>query len=118
MNASKEKGQQTICCPHAMPVRPLPPEGGSHKGGILCHAVPWHFLYFLPLPHGHGSLRPTFGSSRFTWRVTSSPPVRAGIGGPFLAGAGAAAPPPSAPNGEGADADGELSVICCGGRRG
>jgi hypothetical protein len=20
-----------------------------------------HFLYFLPLPHGHGSLRPTFG---------------------------------------------------------
>ena len=19
-----------------------------------------HFLYFLPLPHGHGSLRPTF----------------------------------------------------------
>ena len=24
-------------------------------------AAPWHFLYFLPLPHGHGSLRPTFG---------------------------------------------------------
>src|SRR5215207_6851870 len=21
---------------------------------------PWHFLYFLPEPHGHGSLRPTF----------------------------------------------------------
>ena len=20
----------------------------------------WQFLYFLPLPHGHGSLRPTF----------------------------------------------------------
>ena len=29
-------------------------------------AAPWHFLYFLPLPHGHGSLRPTFGSSRRT----------------------------------------------------
>ena len=23
--------------------------------------IPWHFLYFRPLPHGHGSLRPTFG---------------------------------------------------------
>jgi len=22
-------------------------------------AAPWHFLYFFPLPHGHGSLRPT-----------------------------------------------------------
>jgi hypothetical protein len=21
--------------------------------------APWHFLYFLPLPHQHGSLRPT-----------------------------------------------------------
>src|SRR5215218_2239069 len=26
-------------------------------------AAPWHFLYFLPLPHGHGSFRPTFGPS-------------------------------------------------------
>ena len=24
----------------------------------------WHFLYFLPLPHGHGSLRPTRGPLR------------------------------------------------------
>jgi hypothetical protein len=24
-------------------------------------SFPWHCLYFLPLPHGHGSLRPTFG---------------------------------------------------------
>src|ERR1039458_7337197 len=22
--------------------------------------APWHFLYFFPLPHGHGSLRPVF----------------------------------------------------------
>src|SRR5580704_7033404 len=22
--------------------------------------APWHFLYFLPLPHGQGSLRPAF----------------------------------------------------------
>src|SRR5512134_2961640 len=26
--------------------------------------APWHFLYFLPLPHGHGSLRPTFPAVR------------------------------------------------------
>ena len=24
---------------------------------------PWQFLYFLPLPHGQGSLRPTLGSA-------------------------------------------------------
>src|SRR5207245_3253508 len=24
----------------------------------------WHFLYFFPLPHGHGSLRPTRGPDR------------------------------------------------------
>jgi hypothetical protein len=29
-------------------------------------ATPWHFLYFLPLPQGHGSFRPTLGSSRRT----------------------------------------------------
>ena len=27
-------------------------------------SLPWHFLYFLPEPHGHGSLRPTLGRSR------------------------------------------------------
>ena len=41
--------------------------------------APWHFLYFLPLPHGHGSFRPTFGSSRRTVLMTSSPPVRSGL---------------------------------------
>ncbi len=40
-------------------------------GGRVGHAftptgAPWHFLYFFPLPQGHGSLRPTFGSSRCT----------------------------------------------------
>src|SRR5207249_3181113 len=77
--------------------------------------APWHFLYFFPLPHGHGSLRPTFGSSRFTCLTTSSPPVRAGRGGAWPP----ALPPRIAPNGEGGGAVcGELSVICCGGRRG
>ena len=30
------------------------------------HHAPQHFLYFLPLPHGQGSLRPTLGSVRMT----------------------------------------------------
>ena len=29
-------------------------------------AAPWQTLYFLPLPHGQGSLRPTLGASRRT----------------------------------------------------
>ncbi len=29
-------------------------------------SAPQHFLYFLPLPQGQSSLRPTFGSSRTT----------------------------------------------------
>jgi hypothetical protein len=28
----------------------------------ILQPLPQHFLYFLPLPHGQGSLRPTFGS--------------------------------------------------------
>ena len=36
-------------------------------GGALCtQPAPQHFLYFFPLPHGQGSLRPTFGSGRTT----------------------------------------------------
>ena len=36
--------------------------------------LPQHFLYFLPLPHGQGSLRPIFGSSRVVgFSPTSSP---------------------------------------------
>src|SRR4029077_9862001 len=74
---------------------------------------PQQFLYFLPLPHGHGSLRPTFGSSRLTCLTTSSPPVRAGRGGGASPprGGGGAGLPPIAPNGDGGGCvDGELSV--------
>src|SRR5438874_862209 len=42
----------------------------------LCQA-PWHFLYFLPEPHQHGSLRPMFSLSDLTiWRgpVATAPP--------------------------------------------
>src|SRR5439155_19572614 len=53
---------------------------GDERLGLQFHPAPapWHFLNFFPLPHGHGSLRPTFGSSRLTVFSTSSPPVLAG----------------------------------------
>jgi len=61
-------------------------------------------LYFLPLPHGHGSFRPTLGSSRFTCLTTSSPPVRAGRGASRLIVS--VDEPRIAPKGEVAAADG------------
>src|SRR5512137_1098220 len=38
--------------------------------------APWHFLYFFPLPHGHGSLRPTsaYGSLLSLTTVAIAPP--------------------------------------------
>ena len=53
----------------------LPPDSLTPRA----HA-PWHFLYFLPLPHGQGSLRPTFvgvaalPSRPCAWRGAASPP--------------------------------------------
>jgi hypothetical protein len=49
-------------------------------------------LNFLPLPHGHGSLRPTFGAWVSTWRhavvATTSAGSTFGYGGtPTLNGA-------------------------------
>src|SRR5215831_19753641 len=44
--------------------RKLAHEGGRGGCGAHLHAgttAPQHFLYFLPLPHGHGSFRPTLG---------------------------------------------------------
>src|ERR1044071_4377745 len=36
---------------------------------------PWHFLYFLPEPHGQGSLRPGGGVSYLTVGFFNSSPV-------------------------------------------
>ena len=47
-------------------------------------SFPWQFLYFLPLPQGQGSFRPTFGLARrygstmvvgegSTWRRMTAP---------------------------------------------
>src|SRR2546421_11084639 len=35
---------------------------------------PQQFLYFFPLPHGHGSFRPTFGTVRRTGRSSGTSP--------------------------------------------
>ena len=45
-------------------VSQLPQKAGLPPGRSLSYTAvrPWHFLNFLPLPHGHGSLRPTFPS--------------------------------------------------------
>lgn len=37
---------------------------GAASGHAYSAAAPQHFLYFLPLPQGQESLRPTFGSGR------------------------------------------------------
>src|SRR5580765_827553 len=79
----------------------------ARGAGVVVHAhapVPtlssagmWHFLYFLPLPHGHGSLRPTRGIARtgcaagFCAGALAAWPARAGCCG--CGGASAAAPP-------------------------
>jgi hypothetical protein len=34
--------------------------GGDVLGSLPQSFLPWHFLYFLPLPQEHGSLRPSF----------------------------------------------------------
>jgi hypothetical protein len=39
-----------------------------HVDGRLYASAPWHFLNFLPEPHGQGSLRPTFSPVR-RWAV-------------------------------------------------
>jgi len=40
------------------------------RAGPATAGQPWHFLYFLPLPHQQGSLRPGLGKAR---RFSCSP---------------------------------------------
>ncbi len=44
--------------------RDLNPQHPVYKTGALPVELPWHFLYFLPLPHGHGLLRPVWALGR------------------------------------------------------
>ena len=52
------------CERQANPKQPRQPSTGialvvSNSSKNHSAASPWHFLYFLPDPQGHGSLRPT-----------------------------------------------------------
>src|SRR5262252_2431043 len=49
----------------------------STLGAHSCNYVPWHFLYFLPDPQGHGSLRPTFSAPRTTCCTVLASPLPA-----------------------------------------
>src|SRR5437773_10409234 len=50
---------------------------------------PQQFLYFFPLPHGHGSFRPTFGKERRIGRsIDTSPDPSPSIATPAIAGCG------------------------------
>jgi len=40
---------------------------GRRKDANSSVYAPQHFLYFLPLPHGHGSFLPVFGVAFFIW---------------------------------------------------
>src|SRR5580765_1221955 len=91
-------------------------------------AAPWHFLYFFPLPHGQGSFRPTFGSSRRTVAtLASSPPTRGGCccvaddrGGDSVAGPAARGAPNTVEAAEAAPGSLRMSGArrCGAGRRG
>ena len=81
-SATDELGRQADQGPHG--VRPLCFCGtGRHGNGTRLaqiqpqtrHAqasLPWQFLYFFPLPHGQGSLRPTLGTGASPSRPVSA----------------------------------------------
>src|SRR5438309_1978528 len=46
--------------------RPRSATGGAGHGPARPAQEPWHFLYFFPEPHQHGSFRPMFSRSLFT----------------------------------------------------
>src|SRR5262245_14235518 len=73
----------------------------------------WHFLYFLPLPHGHGSLRPTRGP---LWTGAGRCPPASPAGRARGDSAPAPSPPAWAPAGSPPNptASAWLSVVCCG----
>src|SRR3954447_27011948 len=97
--------------------RPVP-----HQRGLgLAAQAPWHFLYFLPDPHQHGSLRPicSVSSTRrcCTTGAGSSSPA-AGPSPPAPAAPAIAAAPRAAPleyDTRALPVDDPLGEYCCAG---
>ena len=58
---------------------------------------PQQALYFLPLPQGQGSLRPTFGRSVFTEGSMMRGPLGGAGGSPELVRVAVASPPSEPP---------------------
>src|SRR6266852_5376719 len=53
------------CCAPTKKSRFLASLGMTALAFVVNHTLaPWHFLYFLPEPHGQGSLRPTLAPAR------------------------------------------------------
>src|SRR5579875_3176987 len=48
--------------------------GGAEAVGDGGPPAPWHFLYFLPLPQGQGSLRPIFSRRTTCCGFSITPP--------------------------------------------
>src|SRR5438105_5893185 len=75
-----------LCSKGSPARRELRAGGGARRFACRDYTTrPQQFLYFFPLPHGHGSLRPTFGMARRDGRsrvISLSPsplPVTAAI---------------------------------------
>src|SRR5687768_13308013 len=64
----------------------------SSLSSVVPSVVPWHFLNFLPLPHGQRSLRPILGAERAAGGGRET-----GCRAPPLAGVPASAPSSSSP---------------------
>ena len=54
------------------------PEDARHLRNQASYECPfpWHFLYFLPLRHGHGSFRPTLAPRRLAFSARPSCPTK------------------------------------------
>jgi hypothetical protein len=54
-----------------------------HRRGLVGYLpTPWHFLYFFPDPHGHGSFRPTSGTAAVARASGPCELVSVGVGPP------------------------------------
>src|SRR5680860_680978 len=93
--------RRCLCGRAAAPVRLRAGAGVAQLAGhpapaqARCPQAPWHFLYLLPEPHGHGSLRPTLSAA------TSPAPWRCAAAAAAAAGEPTEGPPPIVPVREG-----------------
>jgi hypothetical protein len=55
-------GTERVSMPSSGEIRTVELTRGRETGAAILPYAPWHFLYFFPLPHGQGSLRPTLSS--------------------------------------------------------